>query len=83
MTEWTKEWPRERGWHWFLGQTDRMMWDRMPEYLPVEVWQDSTGKPTHVGGGLFLYRGEGARGLWTPMVMPTPPADFQIEEVIA
>lgn len=82
MTEWTEDWPRERGWYWFYGQTSKMMWDRMPEYLPVEVWHDATGKPTYVGGGLSLYKSEGARGLWRPMVMPTPPANLQIEEAI-
>jgi hypothetical protein len=82
MTEWTEEWPTERGWYWFLGQTSKMMWDREPEKVPVRVHRDATGKPVHVGGGRFLYKGEGARGLWTRMVMPDPPTDFQIEKVL-
>lgn len=83
MTEWTKEWPVERGWYWFYGQTSKRVWDMRPEYLPVLVRKDGTGKPFYVGGGRFLYKGEGARGLWTPMITPKPPTDYQIEEVLS
>lgn len=80
MTDWTKEWPTKRGWYWFLGQTSRIMWDMRPEYLPVRVCKDSVGKLIYVVGGRFLYKSEGARGLWTRMLMPDPPTDYQIEE---
>ena len=80
--DWTKEWPTERGWYWFYGQTSKMVWDMRPEYIPVKVRKDGTGKPICVGNGHFLYKAEGARGLWTPMVTPTPPTDYQIEEVL-
>ncbi len=81
-TTWTKEWPTERGWYWFYGQTSRILWDMEPRYVPVRVFKDGTGKPVYAGGGQFLYKAEGMRGLWTPMVMPTPPTDYQIEEVL-
>ena len=83
MTDWTREWPEERGWYWFFGQTSKMVWDMRPEYLPVRVHKDATDKPVCVASGCFLFKAEGARGLWTPMVMPTPPTDYQIEEVLA
>ena len=80
MTDWTKEWPTERGWYWFYGQTSKIVWDMMPEYLPVQVRKDGANRPFYVGGGRFLYKGEGARGLWTRMVTPEPPTDYQIED---
>ena len=79
MTEWTKEWPTKRGWYWLYGQTT---WDMQLEYVPVQVWKNATDKPTYVAGPQFLYKAEGARGLWTRMIMPDPPTDFQIEEAI-
>ena len=82
MTEWTKEWPTERGWYWFYGQTSKMVWDMRPEYVPVRVGRGGDDKPFHVGRGGFLWEAEGARGLWTRMVMPEPPTDYQIEEVL-
>ena len=81
-TKWTKEWPAERGWHWFYGQTSRIVYDLRPEYIPVRVRKNAAGEPVYVGSGRFLYKAEGARGLWTPMVTPDPPTDFQIEEVL-
>jgi len=84
MTTWTKEWPTERGWYWFYGQTSKIVWDMEPEYLPVWVYTPlCVGGPAfYVGGGRFLWKAKGARGLWTPMIMPTPPTDYQIDEVL-
>ena len=83
MTDWTKEWPEQRGWYWFYGQTSKMMWDMRPEYFPVLMREDGVGKPSYVTRGQFLYKAEGARGLWTRMIMPNQPTDYQIEEVLA
>ena len=79
---WTEEWPTARGWYWFYGQTSRMMWDMMPEYMSVRVHLDARYKPVYVANGRFLHKAEGARGLWTSMVTPEPPTDYQIEKII-
>lgn len=83
MTYWTNAWPTGPGWYWFLGQTSKGMWDREPEYVPVRVHHDGTGEPVYVGRGGFLWQAEGARGLWTRMLMPDPPTDYQIEESLS
>lgn len=82
MTNWTMEWPTGRGWYWFLGQRSKMMWDRGLEYVAVRVHKDSQDKPVYVGDGQFLYKHGGARGLWTRMISPDPPTDFQIEKAL-
>lgn len=78
---WTKEWPTEPGWYWFYGHQWRAMYDEASELVPIKVERCSNAW-LYGAGSHFLYKAEGARGLWTPAIMPDLPADYQIEEVL-
>lgn len=68
---WTSEWPIEPGWYWFYGWpfSDR---DKLASLYCVEVWKLQNGY-AYVTHGHFMYKGEGAEGLWQPMTLPELP----------
>lgn len=74
MNPWTKEWPTEPGWYWFYGQTSRQLYDRPPRMMLVKVSEIVNGV-CYVTEGRFLYKAEGARGLWVRAYRPQPPTD--------
>lgn len=70
--EWTPDWPAERGYYWFYGWCFRRR-DRPPELHFVKVRHDGTGKPIYITDGHFLFKAEGAEGLFCPADIPELP----------
>lgn len=72
MSQWVKEWPTEPGWYWFYG----LRYSReQPELNPVQVWRAGDGNNAYVVRGSFLYKSEGAEGVWQPMALPDLPGE--------
>ena len=65
--EWSAEWPIEPGWYWFYGKRSSFADKR--DLFPVQVRQ-ATNAMVYIASGAFLYAGEGARGVWAPMLVP-------------
>ena len=72
---WEAEWPKHRGYYWFIGW---YCWSReYPAELHfVKVRYDSTGKPTYVTNGYFLYKEEGGEGVWLRATPPAMPPEW-------
>ena len=70
VNDWTAEWPEEEGYFWFFG----WCWgvDGEPEMHFVENRKISNGF-TRITNGYFMWKREGAIGLWTK-------ADFQCHQ---
>ena len=81
MTEWTKEWPADPGYYWFYGWCFRDR-TRRPEIHFVKVAHDANKKPIYVTDGHFLYRAEGAQGVWQPARIPKPPSLVMLPRMV-
>ena len=80
---WNKEWPKEPGWYWCYGYEFRD--EGKPPYLfPVEVHIDGIGHLMYITKGHFLYKAEGATGVWQKMELPKLPVmgNKDLEEVV-
>ena len=69
------DWPNETGYYWFYG------WCFRERHYParihfVEVRHGADKRPIYITGGHFLYKAEGAEGLWQPVAMPELPGYF-------
>lgn len=75
MSEWTWEWPKKAGYYWFHGHKwgTQLCDERLPSTHLVLCRIDATGSPFYVTDGHFLYKAEGARGMWMPAEVPEPP----------
>lgn len=73
---WTTAWPKEKGTYWFFGQC---FGDGDIKMHLVEVWKDGTGSFAYVTDGHFLYKSEGANGLWTKAELPEPPHTIPVD----
>lgn len=69
--EWTADWPTHTGWFWFWGWRSAFIkrWHK-PELSAVHVYLDGNNEPTFIADGQFLYKEEGAEGMFCEMVMP-------------
>ena len=70
---WSKKWPNKRGYYWFFGWCFSSR-TRLPELHFVKVRLDGTKRPLYITNGHFLYKAEGAEGVWLPVELPEPPA---------
>ena len=68
---WTTEWPTEPGHYWFYGWCFRDR-DKPAKFHCVEVWKLQKGR-AYVTDGHFLYKAEGAEGVWQPVEFPELP----------
>jgi len=73
--EWQLEWPKENGPFWFYGWLFRGQdKDEKPEICLVDVGESGVkGVFMYVTQGHFLYREEGAIGLWQKVILPALP----------
>ena len=71
---WTDKWPTKKGLYWFYGYRFTPFKDEKPELCLVEVFKIVNGV-AHVTKGHFLYKEEGATGLFTPAECPPVPED--------
>jgi hypothetical protein len=78
MKIWSYDWPTEPGWYWFYGWCFRSRGYPAKMHL-VRVRKIANGV-AHVTDGHFLWRGEGAYGMWTEAVLPDPPEDGWLQE---
>lgn len=76
MLRWFVRWPepKESRYFWFYGQTSRLMYDHRPELMLVKVVKIKNGY-AYVTDGRFLYRSEGARGIWAVAEIPEEPKE--------
>ena len=66
--KWNPEWPRQAGLYWFYGLRFR---DNAEAQLYVaRVHVSAAGDPFYVCEGSFLYKAEGAVGLWALIDLP-------------
>lgn len=77
---WTIAWPEEPGYYWFYGWCFRDR-SREPELHFVRVRKIVNGV-VRITDGHFLYKQEGAYGMWTkikfPDLPPLPPEDMVV-----
>ena len=74
---WSEEWPTKEGMYWFYGWRSEF-WDQQPKLRVVKVQhtgQDTKPYPTYICDGAFLYKSEGANGLWLSIDMPQLPEE--------
>ena len=71
--KWTKTWPTKSGVYWFYGYRFRKEPDSTPEMNLVKVDLSGNNLPIYVTKGHFLYKDEGAIGLWAKATLPEPP----------
>lgn len=71
--KWTKTWPKKPGHYWFYGYRFRKEPDDKPEMNLVEVAFSGNNIPMYITKGHFLYKNEGAEGLWATAILPEPP----------
>ena len=71
---WSREWPTEPGWYWFYGFPfgKGRYGEQLPRLVPINV-QRASNDWIYSAISHFLYKEEGAEGLWTPMVIPDLP----------
>ena len=82
--KWTKTWPKKSGKYWFYGwrfgkNSITSGETKKPELCFVEVKLDASNHPMCVTKGHFLYKAEGATGVWTPAILPALPDIKDIE----
>lgn len=65
--KWTKEWPKNSGWYWFYGIRSSNM--KSPNLYMVKVRKVSNGF-AYVADGAFLYKEEGAKGVFCKAEIP-------------
>ncbi len=71
--EWTKEWPAKEGFYWFYGIPFKRWVDKYePELHFVQVKKISNGI-CMITNGHFLYKQEGAEGVWQEVELPKLP----------
>ena len=74
---WCKDWPKKKGWYWFYGTRFRPMPGDSPELSAVEVRSVRGGGNVYITRGHFLYKSEGAMGLWCIAIIPPLPVCIQ------
>lgn len=73
--EWKKEWPTRPGHYWFYGwRFSRFDRKEKPELSLVVVRISGNKKPMYITHGHFMYREEGAEGLWQEVDLPKFPS---------
>lgn len=83
--KWTKDWPEEAGDYWFYGWRFGDKSDlhggkqNPPELSHVEVRKTGNNKFMFVTRGHFLYKEEGAIGIFAKIDLPTIPDFFEKE----
>ena len=78
---WIYDWPIESGFYWFFGWCFRNR-DRAPELHFVKVRKISNGM-CYITNGHFLYKAEGAEGVWQLVklpILPTMPLKLEKEK---
>ena len=76
---WTTEWPTAPGWYWFYGWAYGKIVVGEPEPPRLEAAQVHMAGPFSkrflmtIRSGAFMYKSEGAIGMWCPMMMPELP----------
>ena len=71
--EWSWEWPRENGYYWLYGWCFSNH-DDPPRFYYVKVRRTGNGW-AYIADGHFIYKAEGAYGVWQPVEFPERPAD--------
>lgn len=69
---WSATWPTSPGWYWFYGRTSHIASE--PRLMPAEV-RAAIGSMVYIARGVFLYREEGAEGVWLLMAVPELPTE--------
>lgn len=72
---WSKKWPVKKGWYWFYGWTAKpgRLIKQLPRMTLVQVRHARKKTPIYITEGRFLFRAEGAAGLWASAELPEPP----------
>jgi len=78
IDNWTHKWPTEPGMYWFYGFCWRKMRDEPeePEMYLVKVRKISNGLMC-ITDGHFIYKAEGAEGMWLKAELPEPPKEIK------
>jgi len=72
-TKWTKDWPKKKGHYWFYGWRFKRQPGDEPGLFFVEVAISGNKVPIHITMGHFLYKEEGAEGMWSVPELPELP----------
>lgn len=86
---WSKEWPNEKGFYWLFGwrfKQDYETFNDPPSFHLVKVTHAISGRSgemiaVYTTNGHFLYKSEGAKGLWAKCEFPEQPSEDLMEEL--
>ena len=79
MNNWQTEWPTEPGTYWFYGwcfKKSPLRKTEEPKMHLISVHKISNGT-TYITNRHFLYKEEGAEGMWLKAELPTPPKEVK------
>lgn len=79
MNEWMKEWPEEAGYYWFYGWCSRLTIKGLPKIHFVRVREAINGVSLATEGR-FLYKSDGARGVWQKVSLPELPSRDMLDK---
>lgn len=71
MNDWTDNWPSISGFYWFYGK--RFANDTDNRLFMSRVHRKDNGDCIYICDGNFLYKSEGAEGVWKPIEKPELP----------
>ena len=74
--QWHDEWPTKSGYYWLYGWCWKMEWDRPARLFFVQV-KEITNGVVYITNGHFIYKTEGAKGVWLPIEPPELPKEAQ------
>ena len=77
---WSKEWPTEPGFYWLYGwRSDSERQNEKRRLIVVQVMRIRDGRLTFVADGGFMFKAEGAGGLWQRLQEPDLPTTEEID----
>lgn len=77
---WTSEWPTEPGNYWFHGWLHKCNYSSKPKtYLVKAAKLGNSTNLVLVTEGSFIYKHDGAKGLWLPAEVPEP-SEFNLDK---
>ncbi|MHC4224516.1 MAG: hypothetical protein ACYSUN_11045 [Planctomycetota bacterium] len=78
---WNKEWPTTPGHYWFYGRRHKQEGEREIFFVEVAAAGENLQHRLYSCHGMFLYKSDGAKGLWMKAILPPIPTEKQLEEL--
>lgn len=80
---WNEEWPTDPGYYWFYGRRHKQLEDEQGIFLTeVVAAGENLQHRLYSCHGMFLYKSDGAKGLWMKAILPPSPTERQITKIL-